>query len=321
MPNVRILYSDPTIEVTDPKIMVLWGGGLIGQAIFNELTRYDKLDLEDYPFPWKNNTAQMQSALMISQVIEKRFLAASDKFGGPRLVFVWSAGQAGFSATLDDTRHEMIAFTIVLELAKKLQQQLVDVCVEFHLVSSAGGLFEGRKYIDDGDLPKPRRPYGQLKWDQEQDLLKATEIIPYIYRAASVYGIPCHGRRSSLVSVLLHHGILRQVATIVGTPTTLRDYVYVDDVAKYIATKIVCSDSTNTEGGLFWMVSGKPSSIIEISGMVEDIIRRRLYLSYKFDPENCGDITFAPHIRPTDFDPIMPRIGITLVHRYWQEFI
>lgn len=317
---MRILYSDPTIEVTDPKIMVLWGGGLIGQAIFNELTRYDKLDLEDYPFLWKNNAAQMQLAHVISQVIEKRFLAASDKFR-PRLIFVWSAGQAGFSATLDDTAHEMTAFTIVLELAKKLQQQLVNVRVEFHLVSSAGGLFEGRKYIDDGDIPKPCRPYGQLKWDQEQDLLKATEIIPYIYRAASVYGIPCHGRRSSLVSVLLHHGILRQVVTIVGTSTTLRDYVYVDDVGEYIARKIVCSDSINTGGGLFWMVSGKPSSIIEMSGMVEDIIHRRLYLSYKFDPENCSDITFAPHIRPADFDPLMPRIGISLVHKHWQEFI
>jgi nucleoside-diphosphate-sugar epimerase len=319
---MRILYNDSSADVSHAKIIALWGVGLIGQAIYDALTSCACLTEEEHAFPWQNEAVQIQCALAITQVLEKRVLAALASGNCmPRVVIIWSAGRAGFSATLEDVRNEMNAFSIVLTLAEKLQQRLCGNPVEFHLVSSAGGLFEGCQHVESGDLPKPRRPYGQLKLDQEQALLNARGVMPYIYRVTSVYGIPCQGRRRSLIPVLLHHGILRQVAHIVGTPATLRDYIYVGDLARYIANKVFYGNSTKDGGGLFWMVSGRPASIFEICRIVEEVIRHPLYLAFQFDPENSNDITFAPHLRPVDFEPLALRAGISVVHMHWQDFI
>lgn len=313
---MRILYSASTSE----DIVLLWGCGLIGQAISHALLCRKKRLIEDYAFPWKNKAAQAQAASTIALAVTSK-LQGKAMTAKPRLVFVWSAGRAGFSATHEQAAQEMAAFTVVLELARRLQQQLHDVEVEFHLLSSAGGLFEGHTLVGHADVPQPRRPYGQLKQEQEQALLKASQLTPVIYRAASVYGIPSQGRRTSLIPVLIHHGLLRQVVTIVGAAKTLRDYVCVDDVGHYIAQKITCPDVVKPAGGIYWMVTGKPSAIMELTGMVEEVIRRKLYLSYRFDAENSSDITFSPELKPADFSPLMPPLGISWVYRHWQDFI
>lgn len=299
-------------------IIVLWGNGLIGQAIANGLMQH-KSDLysKTIPFLWHNQTAQQQAMVAIGQFIDK-FFSMGNHTDKPRLIFVWSAGQAGFSTTLTETDTEMSVFLFVLGFAKNLQQRQ-NSWVEFHLLSSAGGLFEGCHYVDSKTLPSPCRPYGKLKLNQEQELLKVSQLTPYIYRPSSVYGVPKQGGRSSLISVLLHHGILGQVISIVGTQTTLRDYVYVNDIGHYIAQKILFCAALNTTQQLFWMVSSKPSSILEITCMVEKIIRRQLYLTYKIVPDNDCDITFSPHLKPKDFNSSSLEIGIFQVYKQWKK--
>lgn len=311
---MRILYKYSDFEGGE-KLIAIWGLGLIGRAIYGALIRAEAFAEEDLAFSWNDVAAQAQSAERISLILERCLLAMQEK-QRPRVVFIWSAGRAGFAAGNAETDNEMAAFKRVLNLAETLLQHIDGLTVEFHLISSAGGLFEGCKHVTEGVRPKPRRPYGQLKLDQEQALLRATSLITYIYRPASVYGVPGIGMRSSLIPVLLQRGKLRQVIPIIGTPSTLRDYIHVDDLARYVAAKALNGIDGESRGGLFWIVSGKPASIFEIRCIVESILRHPLYLVFQFDPENSCDITFAPQLRLPDFHAMPLRTGISLVHQY-----
>lgn len=313
---MRILIKHPD-AAGGGKLIAIWGLGLIGRAIYGALTRNEAFSEEEHVFSWNDAAAQAHAAETIGRSLAE-YLAALRAKPWPRVVFIWSAGRAGFTAGSAETDNEMAAFKRVLNLAVALQQRIGGLTVEFHLISSAGGLFEGCKHVADGVLPRPRRPYGQLKLDQEQALLQATPLIPYIYRPASVYGVPGAGMRRSLIPVLLQRGKLRQVIPIIGTPSTLRDYIHVDDLGHYVAAKALNGVDGESRGGLFWMVSGKPASIFEIRGIVEELLRHPLYLAFRFDPDNSCDITFAPQLRLPDFQAMPLRTGISLVNQHWQ---
>jgi nucleoside-diphosphate-sugar epimerase len=313
------IFSTPPNTTTPAHIVALWGQGLIGQAITRALNDYSKLAMFDCPFPWQDEWAQTQALDIIQQLIEKQFFALSTLIT-PRIIFVWSAGKIGFAATAEEVKTELATFNIVLAVARKLAV-LLDISVEFHLLSSAGGLFEGCRYVTEGHTPQPQRLYGQLKLNQEQSLQNAAEITGHIYRVASVYGVSSPGQRRSLISVLVHHGIIRRTVTVVGTPATLRDYVHAEDLGHYVAQKILFPQSIKNQKQLYWMISGKPSSIFEINQLVEKTIRRRLYLIYQFDPENGCDITFSPELKPHDFNPRALQTGISQIYHRWQAFI
>jgi hypothetical protein len=62
------------------------------------------------------------------------------------------------------------------------------------------------------------------------------------------------------------------------------------------------------------LVSGKPSTILEIKKNVEDVIKKRLYVNYLLDPSNEENNSFSPSVMPHDWCPSSLRQSIHIIY-------
>ena len=226
-----------------------------------------------------------------------------------RNALVWAAGRTGFSAGEDACNDELLAFKDIVDAVEQLADQPGGRSMSLHVVSSAGGLFEGLTRVS-GDSPvTPRRPYGYLKRRQEEIALRMADRIPvWIHRVSTVYSCPRPGQRVGLVGELLRNGLDRRPSEIFGAMDTLRDYVGSAEVGRHIAGRVV--DSHESASGVEMVVSGRPIPIASIIEIVQRLLRRRLLVSFE-DAWNAQDITFDPAIRARGFRAEDLRVGVS----------
>jgi UDP-glucose 4-epimerase len=214
---------------------------------------------------------------------------------------VWAAGAAGFGASQSEAEKDLDGFGDVIDLAVRVRTAGAPTVL--HVVSSAGGLYEGGHQVDVSAAPSPRRPYGHMKVEQERlAIAQSGDIAVEIYRPSSVYTAPGGGRRAGLVGVLLGNGTMRRPSTIIGALDTVRDYVHARDVGRHIAQAI--ATPTDRDGvNVSMLVAAEPVSIARVVREVEHIIRRPLLLEIR-DAWNAEDITFSKSVRPVGFRPM-----------------
>ncbi len=174
-------------------------------------------------------------------------------------------------------------------------RQCPAVRISFILLSSAGGLFEGQRYVGPETTPAPLRPYGSLKLAQEQELLNCSApLARTIVRLTSVYGYIRQGQRRGLIPTLICNGLKQQVSYIYGKMATLRDFVWIEDVVDHLADLLTAAA---LPGDSVTILAGdKPTSILEVQSLVERTLGRRIYLACLADTWNSEDITFSPAV-------------------------
>lgn len=255
------------------------GLGLIGRAIDRELEPHI-LGRKTRSLDWSNideMTSQIRTTLKDLQDLS-------------HITVIWSAGKAGFAATQKEVDAELKTF---IALAQALKQSSAGHEMEFWLMSSAGGLHEGQICVSDGANVKPQRPYGWLKLQQEKTIQSLYDR-NVICRISSVYTIDNLSGRLGLVAVLMINGIRHKVTTLVGSESTLRDYILDRDIAKGICYGI---RRGQVRGGIHYLISGTPMSIKMIKSEIEQIIMKKLYLKYAADQSNAASITFLKSLR------------------------
>lgn len=230
---------------------------------------------------------------------------------GLRASVVWTAGAAGFSSSHQVLAKEFEAFRDVCSLASNLRTHPLVTDCSIHVMSSAGGLFEGQCRVDHSSVPIPQRPYGKSKLRQEAYLENLhSDIRKFVYRPSSVYGFAT-GARMGLVATLIRNASLRQSTKVFGSITTLRDFVFVDDIACFIASRIIF----DRPHGTFTLASGKPTSLGEILAIVRQIVSSDLLIEVDPNPYNSSDNTFKPAILPSDFIVTDLKTGVILTER------
>lgn len=297
---MRVLEASPPSLTRHHHIVALFGEGLIGSSCRDWLRQLQSWREKVLPFGWGDSSRSDDS--LIRDALINTLSASSDHlhadFRPRRLTFLWSAGRCGFGASDSETEPELRDFGRVLQIALAVKEAAPHVSVDFVMFSSAGGLFEGERLISHETLPHPVRPYGHLKLAQEQMLLAAAhQINTYILRPSSVFGPVTPAGRMGLIPVFIRNGIRRAVSTVAGTLSTERDYVYVHDIGLYIASKLLYSDPFSQHPVEF-LVSGRPTTILEISRLIEQALGRKLYVHFNASPDNSRDITFAPNVVP-----------------------
>lgn len=236
-----------------------------------------------------------------------------------KLSIVWSAGKAGFSANEQETEKEMNVFRNVLAFANECAESNPQCQCSFHLISSAGGLFEGQTHVLSTSAPSPQRPYGVLKLAEEEQLLSSPECLrKSIYRLGTVYGYIRKGCRFGLITTLIYNGICQRVSHIYGYFTTLRDYVWNGDVGKYIAGAIT-AEAPESETTVVHLVSGKPSSIYEIKSAVEVMLDKKIYIAFGGKTENSRNIAFSKTVLPDNWQPVDLHTAIRLIYDDWKQ--
>lgn len=292
------LLDDP--RSVDGGTVVLLGSGVIASAVAGSLKQHGHTRIRPITIPWESNKRSKALGDALSEL---------PSVPRGRNALIWAAGQAGFSADEQSCNEELLAFKDTVDAVEQIVARPRGTPISLHLVSSAGGLFEGLTRVSVDSPVTPRRPYGYLKRRQEEMALQMSDRIPVsIYRVSSVYSCPRPGQRVGLVGELLRNGLDRRPSAIFGAMDTLRDYVGSSEVGRHIAGGVL--DPHGSAAGVKMVVSGRPTPIAAVIEIVQRLLRRRLLVSFE-DAWNARDITFDPAIRARGFRAEDLRVGVS----------
>lgn len=296
-----LLHSDGLEPDRD---VLVFGSGAIGSAVVRSLRRRRTFSTLTWRIPWTESDRR-------AQVLQDMTSALHERGRHRPLSLVWTAGKAGFGASEADAEHEFAAYADVVRVFQQLQAGS-DHPHTFHLLSSAGGLYEGRAVRSAEDPPTPRRSYGRLKLRQEHHAVaELGDSSVSIYRPSSVFSVPRAGERVGLITALVRNGLTQSPTTIVGALDTLRDYVLAADIGSFVAEQALRTPPPRTN--MHMLVNGHPASILQVITAVESVLRRRLYIRVA-DAWNASNITFSPASKARGFQSTPLRVGIAMVH-------
>ena len=287
-------------------VHLLFGLGLVGRTIKRQIQHLNLVDVHPLPFGWKDHPGRKDEA---KSIVQKVVDLTGKSLQPTMLNIIWSAGSGGFNESAAELKGEFDAFSAVLEIATVLNGRYPKCRTSFHLVSTAGGLYEGQRFVDSQSQPKPTRPYGDNKLRQEvtANALK-DDLSIQIYRPSSIFGFE-PSTRWGLMSVLLRNSFAGVPTTITGSPDTLRDYIFVDDIGRFIANRL---SQFNEGSQTHFMVSGKATSILETIKIIGEQTGRPSYLQYQTAPSNSLHNSYRFGCRPAGLDLTPLKLGMQL---------
>lgn len=297
-----LLTPGPSVTRSGRRSAVaIFGAGTIGAAVADSLVESAGLIASTLDLEWTR--FDVFSAHLAAIETRMSMVLEGDAASLPPDAFhvIWSAGRAGFFSTDQEVARELEMFDDVLRSVERLADRFPKIPFTMVLTSSAGGLFEGQQGVDNDTPPVPTRPYGRLKLQQEQLLLASkAHLTKKIYRLTSVYGYIRSDQRRGLIATLIANGLRQQASQITGHSSTVRDFIWIEDVADYIACGVL---EPLGDDCVAVLASTKPSSILEIQRIVESTIGRPLYLCFLPQATNAAPITFHPSSVPDDWRP------------------
>jgi nucleoside-diphosphate-sugar epimerase len=302
-----MMLLSPERDDDSSAVVAVFGAGLLGFSIIEALQARSPRSATQLPLDWQTPTTRAPQLQMIEHTIRRELQS------GARLNVLWSAGNAGFMSSEDETAAELQSFVEVLTMTERLAHEYPRTTL--HLISSAGGLFEGQRHVTPQSRPLPRRPYGHMKLRQEEKLLSSTAALArHIYRVTSAYGFARPRFRAGIVATLILNAFRRQVTHLTGRMDTLRDYVFINDVASFIAERLLDDDEVG-DASVVFLARARPCSLLEVQHLVEEAHGRKLHVSYATGSENAEDVTFAPATTPANWHPSDLRGNVGIIYR------
>lgn len=299
---MKLLTWKPTVNGPS-HVILLFGLGLIGRSVEQALRKFRSMEALHFSCDWTNADIRARHLSEIEIAV-----AAHGAQGLGQIDVVWLGGRSGFGSTEDDMAREYAIVTDILALSQRLCTTAPKALHGFHLLSSAGGLFEGCRHCTKDTAPRPLRPYGNGKMAQEALLNRLPDgVRRYIYRPSSVYGYVPNGR-IGLITALVENGVKSRPTHIFGRVDTLRDYVFAGDVGAFIADQIIIP--LGLPGEVFLLATGQAVSMHEVIRLVEQKLGCALYLQFDPRPSNARDITFMQSALPPFWQPASLSIGI-----------
>ena len=285
-------------------VFLMFGAGTVGAAILAEIQQSAQFESRILPLEWQLSTTFTDQLTAVESKLDELLASWNTDGDYPhRLNFVWSAGAAGFAATDEQVSRELILYRKVLSSIERMAGRYPAIPATMVLMSSAGGLFEGQRGVTSSSKPLPIRPYSRLKLQQEELLMQSSaRLTKLIYRLTSVYGYIRNHQRRGLIPTLIANGLAQRASQITGYSMTMRDYIWIEDVAKYI-TRMLFEDPLSATDSVATLASCKPSSILEIQQVVEKTICRPLYLRYSPEVTNGVTMSFDTGVLPSHWYP------------------
>ncbi len=279
-------------------------GGLIGSAVARTSARV----FVSGPVPWHDPEAALAS---LDDSLD-RFRVEVD--GGPWAI-AWAAGAATVGASEQQARDEAEFFALV---AERIANSGLPADGVILLVSSAGGIHAGSPNPPFSEVtpPAPISPYGRARLAQEQaaeEFLGARWPV-VLARVSNVYG-PGQDltKLQGLISRLALCSIRREPLNLVVPLSTIRDYIYVDDVAARIHAWIAQECGTAPGVRVRVIASGQGTSIGQLVRTAQDIGHRKVPIAMGTHPsssQQAPDLRFIPSQIPGQVPPTETTIPI-----------
>lgn len=277
---------------TESLAIFIFGVGLIGGSIKDLLLRRFTCEVVFCDFCWDPTLDQQLNFDLIIDHVQQ--IVKSH-----RIHFVYSAGKSGMLFEKVDSQ-EIDSFNQVVEIAKLSAYFVGRERITFHLLSSAGGLFEGQLNVDDNSVPNPLSQYGQIKLKQEKIIKDHVGLFNVvIYRPSTVYGYRSYCRLG-LVATILTRANKNLFFEVFASQDSIRDYVFINDVSDFIVNRFLQEDIIDVYKEYF-LVSGKPTSMGEMLDIFNRIYKKKLYYSYKINKQNTLNMSFRKTLIPDGF--------------------
>jgi UDP-glucose 4-epimerase len=278
---------------------------MIGSAIRDSLLEFEYHLMGEIDIDWRNPSKQ-GDAFGLIETSCRAYSPPAD-----RLSIVWSAGKAGFHSSEEDVLQENASFMEAIKFVRKLRKTLGSARSDFHYISSAGGLFEGQRVVDESSNPAPVRPYGRMKLEQEEVLRESfDEREVAIYRPSSVYGPMVQKTQQGLINNLVQNERHGRVTILDAHVMALRDYVFSGDIGTYVARRIRSGNTGVNGDPVHFLVSSRCSSIYEVVRQIERTLYLNLRVRYDESFGNNSNITFSDKILPPGWSPSTLGVGI-----------
>ena len=312
---VIIEFTSFSNRIERQHFVLVFGVGLIGNSILNKISASSNSIRSKFKFTWGDHALQKMELNKIVEFLDKQII--EKKTGITKQIdIIWSAGKGGFYSSREVLNLELESYQNILEFSFQVSEKFSTINIGFHLFSSAGGLFEGQKFVDINSQPFPLRPYSELKLIQENMLkILNCKLNKYIYRPSSVYGyIP--NSRLGLIPNILVKSIRYECIDVFASTATLRDYIFVNDISEFVKMNILvaASSSQNCEPKVYFLVTGKPSTILEILKVISNTVNRNIYNNYTLSIKNSDDNTFSPNIVPLRLNTTDIYTGISITY-------
>lgn len=274
----------------DALIWTIGAGGLIGSAVQRHTTEAFLSD----PIPWQDST----DALAALNHNLQRFTDVTDS---RPWAIVWAAGAATVSASEEQAQAEADLFR---EFATAVATSALSNDGVIVLVSSAGGIHAGSTHppFTEETPPAPISPYGRARLAQEQT---AEELLaprwPVIKaRISNVYGPGQDlSKLQGLISRLAVCSLTREPLNLFVPLSTVRDYIYVDDVAALIHGWIESTRGTSPGARTTILASGQGTSIGQLVRTAQDVGHRKVPTAMGTHPSasrQAADLRFVPSL-------------------------
>jgi nucleoside-diphosphate-sugar epimerase len=286
-------------------LVLIFGVGMIGSYIINALRDFQYASIAGVEIDWQDSDKRSSCLGEILDLVENRRLVTE------KVSIVWSAGKCNFHSSENEANRELLAFQEIVDFALKLKGQDKSASLDFHLVSSAGGLFEGQRLVIDTSIPFPLRPYGNLKLAQENSVRHSFKKGSFvIYRPSSVYGPMVQKSQQGLINNLIRNAQNRLVTILDSHVMALRDYVFAGDIGKYVAKRICFPVTMQNQSPIDFLVSSRCASIYEVVHKVQRILN--IKLKYRLDQSfgNSSHITFSDRVLPVGWSPSTLDVGL-----------
>jgi UDP-glucose 4-epimerase len=276
-------------------------GGLIGSAV----VRIAGHPIHGRAIPWSDTNAARDA---VRETL-RDFGHRSGEAGAPWAI-VWAAGAATVSASEEDAQQEAELFrAFAHDLA---ESDLSDDGV-IVLVSSAGGIHAGSPTppFDEATPPAPISPYGRARLAQEEAAaaLLGQRWPVVLARVSNVYGPGQDlSKLQGLISRLALCSLTREPLNLFVPLSTVRDYIYVDDVAALIHAWIAQEAGTPAGARVRILASGQGTSIGQLVRTAQDVGHRKVPIAMGTHPSAASqapDLRFIPS-RPDDADSFTP---------------
>jgi UDP-glucose 4-epimerase len=290
----------------DAPVIAVVGTGLIGQKAIQVAKMMMSTSRSTHvQFDWSDT--KNIAAELIDRVNEEIIT------GNSRIEIIWCAGKGGFSATTEVMEKEFHAYQFIVQNLFSSYHDKKTI----NLVSSAGGLYEGVNGTVEKDTPPcPVRPYGEWKLKQE-NMLEEMRVNYRIFRPSTVYGLAQQGRRKGMLSVLISNTINNKPTDLHAFPDTLRDFVYVGDVARKMVGSALQNEAT---GNAEILATGRSISIQYLIQRVHRVVGRRPLIHFSPTSGNEGNMAFSNKCLPKSWHPATIEEGIALLVRLQQGY-
>jgi UDP-glucose 4-epimerase len=296
------------------RLDLVFGVGVIGGEVRSKIRRGTHPVVEStLPFSW-DPEQQGPDLQRLERFVQEQHPARWLSAGPPRLNVIWTAGRGGFDLDAKAFAAERASFQNVVEFAAELTER-TGFHVAFHMASSAGGLFEGQVAVSPTSTPSPLRRYGTLKLEQEQYLRSATRLAEkHIYRPSTIYGFSGFDKRMGLIARMIWGKMDRKVTSIFVSLQTIRDYLFVGDVARYICAQLSLRAVPSQPCSTHLLASGKPTTIAELIRIVDRVVPGRSYVNLQHRDFNRENNSFLPSLLPDGLQPTDLETGIRTVY-------